>query len=106
MAKEQNLSLNPAKISGACGRLMCCLTYECGEYQAAMRMAPPVGAQFRLEGAIWTVTARDIGNHRIFLQDAEDRIVPVDLEQLRQEAQLLSEPDAEETGPRSGAGGK
>ncbi len=32
MAKEQNLSLNPAKISGICGRLMCCLKYECDNY--------------------------------------------------------------------------
>ena len=34
MAKDQNLSLNPAKISGLCGRLMCCLKYENDEYEA------------------------------------------------------------------------
>jgi cell fate regulator YaaT (PSP1 superfamily) len=33
MAKEQDLSLNPGKISGVCGRLMCCLAYECDNYQ-------------------------------------------------------------------------
>ena len=33
MAKEQNLSLNPTKISGICGRLMCCLKYECSDYK-------------------------------------------------------------------------
>jgi cell fate regulator YaaT (PSP1 superfamily) len=35
MAKDQNLSLNPAKISGACGRLMCCLRYESDTYESS-----------------------------------------------------------------------
>ena len=35
MAKDQNLSLNPTKISGLCGRLMCCLKYENDEYESA-----------------------------------------------------------------------
>jgi cell fate regulator YaaT (PSP1 superfamily) len=43
MAKEQNLSLNPSKISGMCGRLMCCLTYEREYYEAAKRDVPKVG---------------------------------------------------------------
>ncbi|PWS22670.1 stage 0 sporulation protein, partial [Enterococcus faecium] len=37
MAKDQNLSLNPTKISGLCGRLMCCLKYENDEYEQAKR---------------------------------------------------------------------
>ena len=43
MAKEQNLSLNPAKISGICGRLMCCLKYESNLYAGApcRKQAPP-----------------------------------------------------------------
>lgn len=40
MAKDQNLSLNPAKISGLCGRLMCCLKYENDEYEAAKEQLP------------------------------------------------------------------
>lgn len=44
MAKEQNFSLNSAKVSGACGRLMCCLRYEHETYEAAMRIVPPVGS--------------------------------------------------------------
>jgi cell fate regulator YaaT (PSP1 superfamily) len=43
MAKEQNLSLNPAKISGVCGRLMCCLKYEDETYQYLNRQLPNVG---------------------------------------------------------------
>lgn len=43
MAKDQNLSLNPAKISGLCGRLMCCLKYENDDYEAAKRELPDLG---------------------------------------------------------------
>ncbi|MBC1793047.1 PSP1 domain-containing protein [Listeria booriae] len=43
MAKDQNLSLNPTKISGLCGRLMCCLKYENDEYEAAKKEMPDVG---------------------------------------------------------------
>ena len=44
MAKEQNLSLNPTKISGTCGRLMCCLKYEQDAYEALARITPKPGA--------------------------------------------------------------
>lgn len=43
MAKDQNLSLNPAKISGLCGRLMCCLKYENDNYEQAKRDMPDIG---------------------------------------------------------------
>ncbi|NLH97360.1 MAG: stage 0 sporulation family protein [Clostridiaceae bacterium] len=44
MAKEQGLSLNPAKISGNCGRLMCCLRYEQEAYEQIIKHAPKIGA--------------------------------------------------------------
>ena len=44
MAKEQGLSLNPVKISGSCGRLMCCLKYEQEAYQDLLKNTPKVGA--------------------------------------------------------------
>ncbi|MBF0709562.1 MULTISPECIES: stage 0 sporulation family protein [Bacillaceae] len=43
MAKDQNLSLNPAKISGLCGRLMCCLKYENDAYESGKKELPDVG---------------------------------------------------------------
>ena len=45
MAREQQLSLNPSKISGACGRLMCCLAYELAQYRDSAEKLPPVGAK-------------------------------------------------------------
>lgn len=44
MAKEQNLSLNPTKISGICGRLMCCLNYEQSTYESIRKELPKVGS--------------------------------------------------------------
>ncbi|MGN0642899.1 MAG: stage 0 sporulation family protein [Huintestinicola sp.] len=44
MAKEQGLSLNPTKISGTCGRLMCCLKYEQDTYEELLKVTPKVGA--------------------------------------------------------------
>ena len=44
MAKDQGLSLNPTKISGTCGRLMCCLKYENDAYQDLIKHAPQVGS--------------------------------------------------------------
>lgn len=49
MAKEQDLSLNPQKISGTCGRLMCCLSYEYEHYHEAKQCLPKVGARIQTE---------------------------------------------------------
>jgi cell fate regulator YaaT (PSP1 superfamily) len=49
MAKDQNLALNPTKISGLCGRLMCCLAYEVDSYQAARREFPSSGSRVKTE---------------------------------------------------------
>ena len=49
MAKEQNISLNPSKISGNCGRLMCCLKYEDNVYTEKLKRLPHVGAIVKTE---------------------------------------------------------
>jgi cell fate regulator YaaT (PSP1 superfamily) len=48
MAKEQNLSLNPTKISGACGRLMCCLQYEYETYRELKKDMPKLGKKVEI----------------------------------------------------------
>ena len=55
MAKEQNLSLNPTKISGVCGRLMCCLKYEQDHYEATRKRMPRVGRDVITPDGIGTV---------------------------------------------------
>ena len=56
MAKEQNLSLNPTKISGSCGRLMCCLKYEQNAYEHLLKITPKPGAIVETNEGKGTVT--------------------------------------------------
>ena len=56
MAKEQNLSLNSSKISGACGRLMCCLRFEHESYVQEIKLTPPVGSTVKTPDSTGEVT--------------------------------------------------
>ena len=56
MAKEQNLSLNPTKISGQCGRLMCCLKYEQDVYEQTLKRVPKVGKDLVTPDGIGVIT--------------------------------------------------
>ncbi|MBQ8401235.1 MAG: stage 0 sporulation family protein [Clostridia bacterium] len=56
MAKEQNLSLNSSKISGTCGRLMCCLRYEHETYEEEIRRTPPVDSVVKTPEGVGVVT--------------------------------------------------
>lgn len=56
MAKEQNLSLNPTKISGLCGRLMCCLKYEQDNYDAVLKRIPRVGKDIVTPDGVGVIT--------------------------------------------------
>ena len=55
MAKTQDLPLNPAKISGVCNRLLCCLTYEYDAYKSIKREMPRIGRLLRHEGEVYRV---------------------------------------------------
>lgn len=57
MAKEQNMSLNPSKISGNCGRLMCCLKYEHNVYCDKLKGLPKIGAEVKTQDGIGEVSA-------------------------------------------------
>lgn len=60
MAKEQNLSLNPTKISGVCGRLMCCLNYEQNTYEEIRRKTPAIGSIVKTEDGVGEVVQNNI----------------------------------------------
>ena len=60
MAKEQGLSLNPSKISGSCGRLMCCLSYEQSAYEHLNSITPGVGSVVRTPEGTGVVTETSI----------------------------------------------
>jgi cell fate regulator YaaT (PSP1 superfamily) len=60
MAKEQNISLNPSKISGMCGRLMCCLTYEHQYYEKIKKNLPKIGKKVRTKDGEGKVVRQNI----------------------------------------------
>lgn len=74
MAKEQNLSLNPTKISGTCGRLMCCLKYEQEAYEDLRRTTPRVDAVVETPAGEGTVVEVNLlsGKLKVRLNDGSD----------------------------------
>ena len=64
MAKNQNIALNPNKINGCCGRLLCCLSYEDEDYQKAMYGMPDVGQMIKTKNGIGYVISVDILNRK------------------------------------------
>jgi cell fate regulator YaaT (PSP1 superfamily) len=71
MAKEQNLALNPSKISGVCGRLMCCLAYEYATYTELKKNLPKVGKHIVTKS----------GKGKIIRQNVLNQTVTVELEE-------------------------
>ncbi|MBR2744821.1 MAG: stage 0 sporulation family protein [Clostridia bacterium] len=76
MAKEQNIALNPSKISGNCGRLMCCLKYEQDVYSEKVSRLPKVGAIVKTPSGEGTVEGVEILKEivRVKIKDGEDFI--------------------------------
>lgn len=74
MAKEQNISLNPSKISGNCGRLMCCLKYEQEVYEEKLKSLPKIGAIVKTEDGTGEVCSVETLKEkvRVKYQDGED----------------------------------
>ncbi|MGE5174924.1 MAG: stage 0 sporulation family protein [Hyphomicrobiales bacterium] len=69
MAKDQGLSPSPSKISGACGRLKCCLRYELDFYKESAREFPKIGSRITLGSADWEVGRVDIFHRTLLLRD-------------------------------------
>jgi len=73
MAKIQGLSLSPNKISGYCGKLMCCLRYENQFYQETAKKMPKLNSQVRTPDGVGTVVADDIIREQVKVRiDGED----------------------------------
>ncbi|QUG39885.1 stage 0 sporulation family protein [Psychrobacillus sp. INOP01] len=87
MAKDQNLSLNPSKISGLCGRLMCCLKYENDEYETAREQMPDIGDKVETPDGLGRVVSMNILERvlRIELPDPQ-RVLDYTLEEITNHA--------------------
>ena len=73
MAKEQNLSLNSMKISGPCGRLLCCLSYEYDFYLEEKQAYPAEGSRIKLGQDLFKVTEINILSHKMTVSGSEGR---------------------------------
>jgi len=82
MAKEQDLPLNPTKISGICGRLMCCLKYEVAAYEEFNQKAPPLWSTIETEEGEGTVVAYQVPKRKIVVELEGGRKIEVPLEDL------------------------
>lgn len=71
MAKNQNIALNPTKINGACGRLLCCLKYEDEQYKCCAKKLPQMGKKIKVDNKEGVVTSLDIlnGKYQVTLDD-------------------------------------
>ncbi|CAN5161252.1 hypothetical protein BH09GEM1_BH09GEM1_32190 [soil metagenome] len=85
VAKDQRLSLNPSQISGACGRLMCCLRYEHDFYVQSRRKYPKELKTIRTSKGEEKVLANDIFRERVTLRAVDGEVRTVPLAELRTE---------------------
>ena len=88
MAKEQGLSLNPTKISGSCGRLMCCLNYEQDAYEYLNSFTPNVGATVKTAEGLATVTDVNLITGNLFVKLIDSETIPFKVH--RDEVKLIS----------------
>lgn len=80
MAKEQNLSLNPAKISGACGRLMCCLQYEYDTYREMKKDMPKLGKKIEIPEGRGKVVRQNVMEREITVLLEDGREIEIKLD--------------------------
>jgi len=75
MAKDQNLSFNSMKISGPCGRLLCCLSYEHGFYCEQIRRIPQEGSKVSHDNETWSVTETNMIIGQVKLSNNDGRLI-------------------------------
>jgi cell fate regulator YaaT (PSP1 superfamily) len=72
MVKDQDLPLNPLRISGACGRLMCCLKYEHPLYQDFAAEAPAIGEEVDTPDGLGTVVGHNVPSESVVVRMTAD----------------------------------
>ncbi|MCL1940815.1 MAG: hypothetical protein FWG09_02650 [Synergistaceae bacterium] len=80
MVKEQNLALNPAKISGLCGRLMCCMSFEYEMYEQIWSKLPNPGSKLKTPNGNYILDGIDLKNKSVFVRFPEGKEVPIPLD--------------------------
>lgn len=106
MAKDQGLSLNPTKISGCCGRLMCCLNYEQNVYDELLKITPRVGATVKTPQGVGQVMSVSILEQKVKVR-YEDSDTPVifdccDVQSMRRHDNRPAKADEEQSSEAQG----
>ncbi|MBI4963344.1 MAG: stage 0 sporulation family protein [Desulfomonile tiedjei] len=101
MAKNQNLSLNPTKISGVCGRLMCCLAYEHETYEEFKKGLPRVGKTVKTQKGEGVVVKHNPLAETVFVRMEDDTMAEVSRDDMISDV----EPQTQKNGKKK-AGGK
>lgn len=97
MAKEQGLSLNPTKISGSCGRLMCCLKYEEDAYSHLASITPRIGSTVKTPDGIGTVTDSNLVTGNLFVKLNDSEAMPIKIHRDKVERISTKKPQKNET---------
>ena len=84
MAKEQDMTLTPSKISGVCGRLLCCLQYENEWYHEAKEAMPQVGNAVKTKSVSGVVHEVDLFQSTIKVRSDNGELVKIKLEDLKE----------------------
>ena len=82
IVKEQRSALNPTKISGLCGRLMCCMSYEKEFYSELWSKLPGPGAKIKTEQGFYILESLELGRERVNIRFPNGRLVPVSISEF------------------------
>jgi cell fate regulator YaaT (PSP1 superfamily) len=93
MAKEQGLILDPNKISGPCGRLLCCLAYEEDLYKEFLQDLPKMGNKIRINGESYKILKYNLFQKIAYLENKDGQIIQIPVSQIK----TLIEEETEET---------
>ena len=85
MAKTQQLALNVEKLSGMCGKLMCCLKYEENDYKELTAGLPKMGSQVEYDGMVYRLTSMNVMKQEAKLENRE-QVLFISLDNLREKA--------------------
>ncbi|MBN2418334.1 MAG: stage 0 sporulation family protein [Deltaproteobacteria bacterium] len=91
MAKKQNLSLNPTKISGMCGRLMCCLSYEYDFYNKTAKNIPKIGKNVQTEKGSGKVIRNNVLKESVTILLESDEEIDIGYDEIMKEKKNTNE---------------
>lgn len=85
VAQKQDLSISPERITGVCGRLLCCLKYECEDYERVLDSMPEPGSEIEYEDQVWEVVDRNVQLKTVTVRTEEENKVDLSLNELKGE---------------------